>query len=99
VEVDFLGEKRPFKTGFAKLGIATSAPMLPIFTFLGTTGEIQIDILPALEADGDEPDRGGRVASIIQEYASLLEDRWRRDPCNISSYEIKKFLAVRQNQR
>jgi len=96
VEVDFLDVRRPFKTGFAELGVATSAPMFPVFTSLRPTGEIRIDVLPPLEPDGEESDRGSRVASIIRRYAALLEDRWRRDPCNICSYEIMKFLAVRR---
>jgi KDO2-lipid IV(A) lauroyltransferase len=98
VEVDFLGRKRPFKTGFAELGVATSAPMFPIFTSLEPTGEIRIDVLPPLEAGSGESDRSSRVVSVIEQYASLLEDRWHRDPCNISSYEIKKFLAVYRKQ-
>lgn len=98
VEVEFLGVKRPFKAGFAELAIATSAPLFPVFTSLASTGEIRIDFLPPLEARGRESDRGGRVASIIEQFASLLEDRWRSDPCNVCSYEIMKFLAVRRKQ-
>jgi len=90
----FLGRQRHFKGGFAELAIAARVPAFPVFCTVDLEGRIDLEILEPLEAGDDSSGRAERVAGLVRQYVTLLEDCWRRHPGNIAWYHLRRYFAL-----
>jgi tetratricopeptide (TPR) repeat protein/lauroyl/myristoyl acyltransferase len=90
----FLGRERHFKGGFAELAIAASVPVFPVFCTLDIEGRISLEILEPLDAGDEGTTRAERVASLIHQYATLLENCWRQQPGNVTWDHIRRYLEL-----
>jgi len=83
VSVDFFGTPRRFGLGFAALASTTRAPVVPVFAQLAPGGRVEVEFLPALAPPDRSLGRDERLATMVQQYARVLEQKWREDPALI----------------
>ncbi len=95
VRLPFHGRLMEFKTGFAEVAaIHTSAAVIPVFISLKPTGHIHVDILEPLDTGTPEMSHEQRMAWLMRQYVSLLEQRWLQEPQNLEWGMIERFLAL-----
>lgn len=87
----FCGRQRRFGIGFAELSLRTGAKIVPLACAIQPQGRITADFLEPLAATAQAPHEA-LVASLVQQYATLLEQRWRSDPGSVSLYQMEWFL-------
>jgi len=92
VSVRFCGRDMEFRTGFAELMLLSKVPVVPVFCALNQTGQITVELFPPL-APGDESiNRQDRIKSVVQQYAGILEQKWRNCPDYVTYQHIRKFV-------
>ncbi|MBD3676062.1 MAG: lysophospholipid acyltransferase family protein [Planctomycetaceae bacterium] len=92
IEIDFLGRKRIFRTGFAQLAIKTGAPAIPIFATVDDRGIVNIQIHEPLDPGLNSQSKSERISHLVTQYARLLESYWIQDPGNIRQDQFEKHL-------
>lgn len=96
VKLPFLGRERGFKLGFAALAVATSAPMLPMFTSMGPDGHITVHIQPELKRR-PRLAREKRIKDLVVKYADRLGAHWKAHPGNLPwQYVFNHFCKGEQ---
>jgi lauroyl/myristoyl acyltransferase len=84
----FHGRLRAFRTGFAELAVMTGASVIPVFATLDRTGRTRLELLEALDDGAAGVPRGDRVASLVEQYARLLEARWVSQPGEVMGGQL-----------
>lgn len=74
VEVDFWGQRRPFRVGAAELAVATGATFVPVYFGLDAEGRVQVDVTSALATEGATPQE--RVTELTRRYGEDYAARW-----------------------
>lgn len=87
LECGFLGRKRLFPGSFAELAVQSDAVILPTFAPIDSDGRINFHILPALK-DAADADHESRVNCLIEQYVSLLIERWSQDPGGVHENDL-----------
>lgn len=94
VTVNFLGRKREFKTSYAEIAIKTGAVALPVFGSAHQSGKIHLQIRQPLDAGDENTRHEQRVENMVREYASILEEVWKKRPGDIAWEQIRYFLGL-----
>jgi lauroyl/myristoyl acyltransferase/acyl carrier protein len=88
----FCGRQRRFGVGFAELAVRAGASVIPIFHSMAPGGHLTMEFLTPLEARGET--RQDTVGAFVRQYATLLEQRWLRDPGSVHIEQLNRFLSL-----
>jgi len=94
VPVPFYGHIRPFKTGFAELAIANGADVIPVVVSLDIGGRVDIEFLNPLDSGSGNMTRQEQVENLVNQYASIVAERWSQAPGNLPWRQVKNFLEL-----
>ncbi|MEW5941033.1 MAG: AMP-binding protein, partial [Chloroflexota bacterium] len=92
LDFPFLGRLRPFGAGFAEVALSAGADVIPVFSALTPTGDVEIVFHPPLAPSG--ADRDAQVRSLVGQYVGLLEAQWRASVPNIRWSQMRKYLGL-----
>lgn len=89
----FLRRRREFQPAFAELALMTGAAVLPVAITLSPRGVAEVRIGPELlpAAEGSHVQR---LAGLVDQYATFLEQRWQEEPKCITFLQIQQYLAL-----
>lgn len=81
----FLGRPVSFSSTWAVLAALSNAPVLPVFCPMRADGTHELEFLPAFHVPGDAM-RNNALATFVETYVRLIEERVARDPANSNEY-------------
>lgn len=90
----FLGRQRRFPAGFAMLAVRCEAVVVPVFAPVDDRGRVRIQLQEPLSIGDPSLSPALRSAELIQQYIRMLEERWTRDPGNVTTGHVSKYLAL-----
>ncbi len=79
----FHGHMLSVFTGFAELSLLTGAPVLPVLGESGPGVPATLRILPPIDSGDASQSDARRLEIMCARYVALLEDNWRRMPCDV----------------
>jgi acyl-CoA synthetase (AMP-forming)/AMP-acid ligase II/acyl carrier protein/lauroyl/myristoyl acyltransferase len=88
----FCRRLRRFGFGFAELALRTGAPIFPMFSTVQPGGKVHVEFCGPLTASSSTHQES--AAHLVQEYVTLLERYWYKDPGSIRFYSLEKFLEL-----
>ncbi len=88
----FLGRKREFGAGFARLALESGASILPVFSSMENNGKVTIEFHSPFESEKNDLYRKENEKKLVEEYIRLVEQKWENDAGSITLREIKLFL-------
>ena len=88
----FLGRRREFKTGFAKLALSANAVVIPVSADVDKRGLINFRFHQPLQASGT--DQNARVASLVEQFAAFLRAQWVSNLGDVIALQILKYLQL-----
>lgn len=78
--------------GFAELGVASEAVVLPFYSQLLPDGRMGIGFMPPLEWDRTLS-RTAQVEKLLNGYASAVSEMWRKQPSTAAWDTMRRHLA------
>lgn len=96
VAVPFLGGRRQFAVGFARIAAATRAVVLPVFAPVDERGKVRVIIGEPLDDGGDGGDEKQRATRLLASYVKLLENQWRKNPANVRPKQLLMLMSGRK---
>lgn len=96
VAVPFMGGKRQFAAGFARIAAATNALVLPVFAPVDERGKVRVMIGEPLDDGGKGLDASQRASRLLLAYVKLLENQWRRNPANVRHFQLRQLVMRRK---
>jgi len=98
ININFLGRIRGFRASFAELGLSTDAAIHPIFIAINNDGTIDAHILDPIDKGDNNLSRQDRIKYMLEQYVSVLEQKWKEEPQHINQGFMEKYLRqVHQN--
>ncbi|MBU2649921.1 MAG: lysophospholipid acyltransferase family protein [Bacteroidetes bacterium] len=76
----FLGKMRGFRASFAELALSSGAALVPVFILPLKKGKVLVEFHEALDCGNDAMEHEEKLKLIVQQYAALLERKWRKKP-------------------
>lgn len=92
VPFDYHGKRVHFRTGFAELALGTGADVVPVFAPLYPDGNVVVEFLEPLTYDAATSAHEEAVTRLVTRYATLLAERWGKEPWNTCPYQLGQFL-------
>lgn len=92
VTVKFLARTRDLRGGFAYLALHTGAEVIPVFSTLSMDGKVLIEFEPMLARPSTDLEQREAIEILVREYGHRLEERWRRDPSQVTDDQIRRYL-------
>lgn len=94
VELPFLGRRWLFRAGAAELAEASGATVLPVFITLQPAGRVNITLHPPLTPVATTGP--AYVTEVMEQYAHLLAELWRKNLGTIPWLKLRQFAASRR---
>jgi acyl carrier protein/lauroyl/myristoyl acyltransferase len=88
----FCNRLRHFGFGFAELALRTGVPVFPMFSTVQPGGKVHVEFHGPLAVSGSTHQES--ADRLVQEYVTLLERYWYKDPGSIRFYSLEKFLEL-----
>ena len=92
ITINFLGRARGFRASFTELGLSTEAFIFTIFITSDVKGYLTVDLIGPLDKGDETMDHQARVEHMTRQYATLLEERWKKEPQHINWGFMDKYL-------
>lgn len=92
IEHAFLGRKRVFHIGLAKMAIQMGVPIVLVRSTLDEDGHVNLAFIGPLEVgDATQPEEA-RVQRFLDQYVAMIENIWRNDLGNVSPRHLPPHL-------
>jgi acyl-CoA synthetase (AMP-forming)/AMP-acid ligase II/acyl carrier protein len=89
-----VGNRRfPLRAGMAEIALRAGAVICPLYPALQCDGRIKLTVLPPLDMGDASLNRHDRVEQIARQFATFLEDTWRREPATMRWPSIEQYLG------
>lgn len=92
VEHAFLGRKRVFHIGLAKLAIQMGVPIVLVRTTLDADGHVNMAFLGPLDIGDATLPEDVRVTRFLDHYVGMIEAIWRAELGNVSPRHLPPYL-------
>ena len=89
---DFLGRKRVFHVGLAKLAIQMGAPIVLMRSTLDDDGHVNLAFLGPLDIGDASLPEDARLDRFLSHYVGMIETIWRTDLGNVSPRHLPPHL-------